>query len=120
MIAVTKHADGWILPVRARPGAKSNELLDESDGALELSVTAPPEDNKANEAIVRLLAESLSLSKNQIALLAGASTLEKRFLIRGLQVEELLARIDAALQPTVYDPLDPNKEKPEDIEDTDT
>lgn len=106
MMEVTKHAEGWVISVRARAGAKSNELLDIRDGAIYLCVSAPPEDGKANEAIGVLLAENLGVRKSQVALIAGQTSKRKRFLIRGIDVDELKARVDAALTPTVYDPQD--------------
>lgn len=107
MIAVTAHAQGAVLPVRAKPGAKQNAVLDEFDGAMRVSVTAAPEDGKANDAIVRVLAEVLGCRRSEITLLSGASSRSKRFLIAGLSVDDLLARIEAALTPTVYESVDP-------------
>ncbi|GIW87613.1 MAG: hypothetical protein KatS3mg108_1937 [Isosphaeraceae bacterium] len=104
MIQVKKHADGWVVAVRVRPKARSNDLLDLRDGAIYLCVTAPPEAGKANQAAGVLLAESLGLRGNQVELIAGETSRNKQFLIRGIDVEDLLARIDAALTPTVYDP----------------
>lgn len=106
MIALLPHAQGAILPVRARPGAKTDELIDEHDGALRVAVSAPPEGGKANEAIIRLLAETLNLKRAQVTLLSGASSRTKRFLISGITADDLLARIEAALEPTMFDPPD--------------
>jgi uncharacterized protein YggU (UPF0235/DUF167 family) len=106
MIAVMAHAQGAVLPVRAKPGAKTSELIDERDGVLRLSVTAPPEGGRANEAIVRLLADSLNLRPSQITLLTGATSRSKRFLIAGIAAEDLISRVEAALEPTLFDPPD--------------
>lgn len=93
MIAVEPHAEGVILPVRAKPGAKQNALLGEHGGAMRVSVTAPPEAGRANEAIVVLLSEVWKLKRAQITLVSGASSRSKRFLIRGMSPEELRARL---------------------------
>ena len=61
MIRFEAHAQGTILPVRAHPGARRNEIRGEHDGALRVSVTAAPEKGKANKAIIELLAEALGL-----------------------------------------------------------
>jgi uncharacterized protein YggU (UPF0235/DUF167 family) len=107
MIAITDDPRGAILPVRARSGAKSNELVGERDGALLVAVTAPPEQGKANAAIAAVLAEYLNLGRGRIHLLSGATSRSKRFLIEEISAAELLNRIDAALEPTLYDPPDP-------------
>jgi uncharacterized protein (TIGR00251 family) len=108
MIDVTPHQEGTILPVRAKPGAKRNELIDERDSALLVGITAPPEHGKANEAIIELLASSLGLRRAQIELVGGHTAKIKRFLIRQLRPEDLLTRIEAVLTPTVYEPVDPD------------
>jgi uncharacterized protein YggU (UPF0235/DUF167 family) len=106
MIAVMSHARGVILPVRAKAGAKANELIDERDGALRVAVTAPPEGGRANEAIVRVLADSLNLRTSQITLLTGAGSRSKRFLVAGITAEDLVNRIEAALEPTLFESPD--------------
>ena len=98
MIAVTPHADGCILPVRAQPGARKNGLVGEHAGALKLATTAAPERGKANKALVELLAEVLKLKKSQIALLSGETSHDKRFLIRGVTAVALNERLDQLLE----------------------
>lgn len=93
MIEITKHAEGSILPVWARPGARSTSLGPEHAGSLRVSVTAAPEAGKANEAIAQALAKELGLRKSAVSLLSGASTRSKRFLIQGITPEELRAKI---------------------------
>lgn len=106
MIAVTAHDEGAVLPVWAKPGSRHVGLIDEHDGALLVAVAAPAEDGRANEAIVRMLAETLNLRRSHIELLSGGASRRKRFLIRGIGPAELLDRIDAALEPTLFDPPD--------------
>ena len=43
MIELQPHASGTILPIRARPGARRNEICGEQDGTLRVCVTQPPE-----------------------------------------------------------------------------
>src|SRR5438876_11317283 len=93
MIAITEHAEGCVLPVRAQPGARKAGVLGEQAGSLKLAVTAPPEDGRANKALVELLREILSLKRSQLDLLTGATHREKRFLIRGLKKADLESRV---------------------------
>lgn len=93
MIAVTAHAEGSILPVRAQPGARKNDVLGERAGSLRVAVTAAPERGKANAAIAEVLAETLGCKPSQIALLAGETSREKRFLLAGMTVRELQERL---------------------------
>ena len=89
MIALQPHPEGTILPVRAQPGAKRNEIRGEQDGMLKVCVTQSPEKGKANKAVIELMAKSLGLRKSQIELISGETSHQKRFLIRGITPEEL-------------------------------
>ncbi|MGO8691194.1 MAG: DUF167 domain-containing protein [Thermoguttaceae bacterium] len=98
MIDLQPHAEGVILPVRAQPGSRRNELRGEQDGMLKVCVTQSPEKGKANKALGALLSKSLALRKSQIELIAGETSPQKRFLIRGVTAEELSRRIAAAVK----------------------
>ena len=97
MIALEVHAAGVLLPVRAQPGSRASGLKGEQDGALKIAVTQVAEKGKANKAIVDLLCKALQLRKSQVELHSGETAAQKRFLIRGLALEELRTRISAAL-----------------------
>lgn len=93
MIAVAPHPGGATLAVRAQPGARKNAVLGEHAGALKVSVTAPPEDGRANEAIVEVLKDWFGVKRSQVELLSGATNRNKVFLIRGVPAEQLAERI---------------------------
>lgn len=97
MISVVAHADGCLLSVRAKPGARKNAVIGEHNGALKVAVTAPPEDGRANDAITDLLRKWLGLKRGQVELAAGPRSREKQFLIRGLTAPELLALLQKNL-----------------------
>lgn len=93
MVSVTAHAEGWILPVRAQPSARKNAIVGEHAGALKVAVTAPPDQGRANKALVEVLHEALGVKRSQVELLAGETSREKRFLIRGVNREDLEGRL---------------------------
>jgi uncharacterized protein (TIGR00251 family) len=97
MIALTEHPEGCVLPVRAQPGARKAGPKGEQNGALKLAVTAPPEDGRANDALVELLRELLALKRSQVELLSGATSRDKKFLIRGVTREALAAQVAGLL-----------------------
>jgi uncharacterized protein (TIGR00251 family) len=97
MIALTEHAEGVILPVRAQPGARKNVVVGEQAGALKVAVTAPPEDGRANKALVEVLRDALDLKRSQLDLLSGEKSRDKRFLIRGLAAKEVHTRLESFL-----------------------
>ena len=97
MIAVADHAEGCVLPVRAQPGAKRVGVQGEQNGALKVAVTAPPQDGRANEALLEVLRQALGLKRSQLELLSGQTARDKRFLVRGLTRAEIEAKLAALL-----------------------
>ena len=94
MIAITDHADGCVLPVRAQPGARKNAVTGEHAGALKVAVTAPPEDGRANDAVVRLVSDALGVPAE---LVSGFTSRDKVVAVDGVtaaDIERLLS--DAA------------------------
>jgi len=98
MIAVTDHAEGCVLPVRAQPGARRAGVQGEQAGALKIAVTAPPQDGRANQALVEELRKALAIKRSQVELIGGQTSRDKRFLIRGLSRAELESRLLALLR----------------------
>jgi uncharacterized protein len=96
MIAIEPHPEGVVLPVRAQPGSRVNGFRGEHQGALKVSVTQVAEKRKANEAIIEVLAKALALRRSQIELVSGETSPQKKFLVRGITVEQLRERILAA------------------------
>ncbi|MCZ2340510.1 MAG: DUF167 domain-containing protein [Bacteroidales bacterium] len=88
---IVSHTDGATLAVRAQPGAKKNAVMGVQAGSLKLAVTAPPEEGRANAALVELLRDWLGVRRSQIELLSGATNRNKVFLIRDVSAAELQA-----------------------------
>ena len=63
---------------------------------LRVSVTQAPEKGKANKALIAVLSKGLSLKKSQIELISGATSPEKRFLVREVTTDQLQERIERA------------------------
>lgn len=93
MPKIALHPDGIVLSIRVQPGARKNSIHGVHDGALKVSVQAAPEDGKANDAIMELLKKSLGIKKNQIQMLSGQTSRDKKFLIKELKLEELAQKI---------------------------
>lgn len=93
MIALEERADGIVLPVRAQPGSRKDEIKGAQAGALKVAVTQVAEKGKANKAIIDLLCDALGLRKSQIDLISGETASQKKFLIRDIEGAELTARL---------------------------
>lgn len=70
-------ADGRI-EVRVSPGASADAVaLPASGGSLAVRTTASPEDGKANDAVLRLLAKALDRPVSTLELVRGATSRNK-------------------------------------------
>jgi uncharacterized protein len=81
--------DGCTLSVRLHPGARKNGVTGVHSGALKISLTAPPVDGKANEAVIAFLADALHLPRARVALVAGATSRAKMVRITGKSAAEV-------------------------------
>ncbi|WP_263411592.1 DUF167 domain-containing protein [Terriglobus tenax] len=85
-----------LLPVRLHPGARKNAITGEHDGALKMALTAPPVDGKANEALLKFVAEWLGIAPSRVQLRSGQTSRTKVVLITRIPVAEVAAKIAAA------------------------
>jgi uncharacterized protein len=96
-------ADGVRVAVRLSPRARADRLdgivrLADGTPVLKVSVTAPPAEGRANDALLRLLAKDWDLPRRDLALVGGKKSRSKIVRIAG-EPASLLARLDAALAP---------------------
>ena len=94
------------LRLKVQPKARREGVVgwtpdpDGADGtgwALKLSVNAPPEDGKANAAVIALLAETLGVAKSAISVVSGATDRRKLVEIRG-NASDLGASLDRLIK----------------------
>lgn len=69
--------------VRLTPRGGSDRVDGVVDGVLRVRVAAPPVDGAANEALLRLLAGSLGISRGRVRLVSGASGRVKVVAVEG-------------------------------------
>lgn len=98
MIALTETSGGILLAVKARPGSKKNGVVGMHDGALRVAVNAAPEKGKANDAICKVLAETLQIKRQDLELVRGSTSSEKTFRVTGLTIQSLRERLEKILK----------------------
>ena len=96
-LAIRDSSEGCTLPVRVHPGARQNAITGIHDGALKVSLTTPPTDGRANDALIAFLADRLRIPRSRISLVSGATSRSKTLRITGKSAAE----VRAALDPTV-------------------
>ena len=69
---------GAALAIRVTPRARKNEIVEVlSDGTVKVHPTAPPVEGKANEALLKYLADVLDVSISRLEIVAGATGRDK-------------------------------------------
>jgi uncharacterized protein (TIGR00251 family) len=64
------------IQVKVKPNSKTEELSREGDGFI-AKVKEPPREGKANQAVVKLLAEHFGVPKSRVIILSGFSSKNK-------------------------------------------
>jgi uncharacterized protein len=89
--------------VRVKPGARGNSVGGTYSGrhgpALVVSVTAPPVDGRATEAVVAALAAAFGVPARQISLVSGQRSRDKIFEVVGPGVAERLGHLLSGQAP---------------------
>ncbi len=87
-------ADGRItLTLHIQPGAKTTEFAGLHGDALKIRLAAPPVDGKANEALIKFVAETLKLPKSAITLKSGQTSRRKVLEVNGSSREALIGLV---------------------------
>jgi uncharacterized protein (TIGR00251 family) len=84
------------LRLRVSPGAGRAGIMGRHGDAWKVRVTAPPEDGRANEAVLRLLAETLSLPRTAVQLVSGYGARDKTVRLTGVGPAQTERRLHAA------------------------
>ena len=84
------------LRLRVSPGARNARVVGRHGQAWKVRVAAPPEGGRANEAVVRLLAETLSLPRGAVTLVSGHGARDKVVRLDGLDQTQIKRRLQSA------------------------
>jgi uncharacterized protein (TIGR00251 family) len=106
VVGLQPAEDGFLLGVRVTPGARRTRIQGVYGERLKVHISAPPEDNRANEELKTFLARVLDLPRDYVTLRAGHKSRDKTLLLRGLAEGELQARLQEALRPRDRGPRD--------------
>jgi uncharacterized protein len=82
------------LKVRVSPGARRPGIAGRHGDAWKVRVAEPPQDGRANEAVLNLLAETLDVPRARVTLVSGHSSRDKIVVLDGVEqqhTERLLA-----------------------------
>jgi uncharacterized protein (TIGR00251 family) len=84
------------LTLRVSPGASRSGIVGRHGAGWKVRVVAAPEDGKANDAVVRLLAETLAVPLRDVRIVSGRSSRDKTVALEGMRPEEIERRLAKA------------------------
>jgi uncharacterized protein (TIGR00251 family) len=85
--------DGARIRVRVTPGTGRNEIVGRHGEAWRIRVASAPERGRANDATLRLLADTLSLPRRSLSVVSGHTAREKLVAVDGMSLPEAEARL---------------------------
>ncbi len=81
------------LSVRVVPRSAKEGVAGFEDGVVRIRLNAPPVEGRANESLVRFLANILGVPKSRITLVAGEKGRRKVVRVDGVTREDLMAAL---------------------------
>lgn len=84
----TGAENGVYIALHIQPGARREGVAGLFGASLKIALNAPPVDGKANAALIRFLADRLSIPKKNIEICSGASSRDKRVFAAGVTLEK--------------------------------
>jgi uncharacterized protein (TIGR00251 family) len=84
------------LKLRVSPRARRPGIAGRYGDAWKVRVAEPPEHGRANEAVLRLLADTLGVPRARLALVSGHASREKVVVLEGLEPAQTERRLAAA------------------------
>jgi uncharacterized protein len=84
------------LRLRVTPGARNAGIAGRHGDGWKVRVTAAPEKGRANDAVVRLLADVLGVARDDVTIVAGHGSRDKVVELAGIDAGDADARLDAA------------------------
>ena len=86
--------EGCRLSVRVMPGARQDMVVGPHAGRLKMTVTAPPEKGRANQAVERLLATVLNVATSRVRVVSGETSRDKVVLVEECAADEVRRQLE--------------------------
>ena len=84
------------LALRVSPGARRGGVVGRQGAVWKVRVAAPPEHGRANDALVRLLAETLDVPRRDVEIVSGHGARDKIVALAGIGPDEIERRLASA------------------------
>lgn len=85
MITLRESANGVTFAVKVHPRARKNAITGVLGDALKLSLTAPPVEGKANQAVIEFFAGFFAVPRAAVSIVSGLTSRNKIVRVEGLK-----------------------------------
>jgi uncharacterized protein (TIGR00251 family) len=86
--------EGTRLRLRVAPGSRRPGIAGRHGDGWKVRVAQPPEDGRANDAVVALLAETLELPRGAVSIVSGHAARDKIVAVDGIASDEADRRLE--------------------------
>ena len=94
-ITIREIDNGVVFIAKIVPGSSPpTRISGILDGMLKIKITAAPEKGKANQCLIKFLAEYLDVKKNAISIISGQTNPVKHIQIIGLSKDTLVEKLN--------------------------
>jgi uncharacterized protein (TIGR00251 family) len=94
-LIVQENDEGVVFTAKIVPGSSSpTRICGLLDGMLKVKVSAAPEKGKANQCLLKFLAEQLGVKKNTVNIISGQTSPIKQIRVTGLSIDILLKKLN--------------------------
>ena len=87
------QGEAVLVDVLVAPRASRTRVMGVHDERLKIQLTAPPVEGKANDALVRFLAQTLEVSRAQVEIVGGASSRRKTVRLMGVTAQRAIMKL---------------------------
>lgn len=94
---LSSSADGVFIDLVVQPRASKNEICGVMEDRLKIRITSPPVEGAANKLCCSFFAKQFKIAKSNVAVFTGEKSRQKRIVISGLRVEEVLVKLTDVL-----------------------
>ena len=88
-MSYSKEESEVTIEVHVQTKSSRDEILGLQNGRFKVKVAAPPEDGKANERLIELIARALGVSKSYVKIVRGETSRIKILKIKGVNRDKL-------------------------------
>lgn len=88
-----ESANGVSFRVKVIPRAKRDEIVGVENDAVKIRLNAPPVEGRANEALVKFLAQTLGIARSNVEIVRGDSSRHKVVRVRGIRVDQIREKL---------------------------